>query len=519
MSAIEDRSPRRRELWLLLAILAAVSIYRVLVLRYGGLDLYLDEAQYWTWAKRLAWGYYSKPPMIAALIAATTSVCGDGPLCVKSGALLVYPLVSLLIYALARHLFRAPGEQRIAFWSALAFFLLPGAAFSALIISTDVPLFLFWTAALYAYLRALEDDGWHWWLATGVAAGLGLLTKYTMGIFAVSVLLHLLVTPPLRAQFRNFKLYAAALIAFAVFAPNLAWNARHGWPTLHHTEQISHLASDAGLHWNHLGGFLAGQFALLGPVFGIAWLAQLLILRKTWIADPRLRMLACFALPFLGIISLQALLGRANANWGAMSYASGIVFIVALLLNRGHRRWLFAGIAVNVALTTVAYHYDFFAHAAGVPLTAKTDVYKRVRGWAELGRQAGVLSAQYPQALLLGDSRDLLAELEYYVSPHPLDAVLWNPFRVIDSHYALTTTMDDKLGRNFLYFTHEVKLDDALVLSFDAVEALPPLHVTLHPDYALDFHVWHLQHFNGYRLEPSAAATLAALAPAPVTAP
>jgi len=61
-------------------------------------------------------------------------VCGEGPFCVKSGALLLYPLVTLLIWALARRLF----DARIAFWSALAFLLLPGVSLSSLIISTDV---------------------------------------------------------------------------------------------------------------------------------------------------------------------------------------------------------------------------------------------------------------------------------------------------------------------------------------------------------------------------------------------
>ncbi|MDB5985079.1 MAG: hypothetical protein JWR16_132 [Nevskia sp.] len=495
--------------------LLLVTVYRLLVLRSNGLDLYLDEAQYWTWAQHLQWGYFSKPPVIAGLIAATTAVCGDGVVCVKSGAVLIYPLVSLLIYALARRLFTRPDERGVAGWSALTFFTLPGAAFSAMIISTDVPLFLFWTAALYAYVRAIENNQWRWWLLAGLASGLGLLTKYTMVIFALSVLLHLLTTPGLRAQLRNPKLYSTMLVAAVVFAPNLLWNAQHGWPTLHHTEQISHLNSDAGLHWNHLFEFLGGQFAITGPVLLIAFIVQLVLLRRVWTADPRLRLLACFALPFIAIISLQALLGRANANWGAMTYASATIFSVALLLRYRQRRWLIIGIAFNLVVTIVAYHYDGLARMIGVELTAKSDLYKRVRGWSELGRQAGVLRSQFPQALLLGDSRDVLAELEYYVNPHPLDAVLWNPTGTMDSHYALATTMDDKLGRDFLYVTGEPQLDAFIVGSFDSVESLPPLHVTIHPSYALAYHVWLLQHFNGYRAAAPTSGDVAATSVAP----
>ncbi|MBL6752373.1 MAG: glycosyltransferase family 39 protein [Nevskia sp.] len=480
--------------WLLLA-LAAVTAYRALALRWAGLDLYVDEAQYWTWSRRLDWGFYSKPPVIAALIRLTTSACGDGPACVKSGALLVYPLASLLIWAIARRLF----DARIAFWSALTFFLLPGVSFSSQIISTDVPFFLFWCAALYAYLRALDGDRWGWWLAAGAAAGLGLLTKYTMLIFALSVLLHLALTPRLRPQLRNPRLYAAMATALGVFAPNLLWNARHGWPTVHHTVDISHLDSDAGLHWNHLGEFLASQLAVMGPLLFCAWLWLTAWRPRQWWADERYRLLACFALPFLALISLQALAGRADANWGAMTYAAATIFAVALLLQRGRRRLLAAAILVNAALMPLLYHFDAATRALQVELSARTDPFKRVRGWAELGRQAQAVRAQFPGTLYLADSRDILAELMYYVHPHPLDAVLWNPQRVMDNDYALSTRMDDQRGRDFLYVTGRAQLDAATIDSFQSVEELPPLHVTIHRDYALDYKVFLLHNFGGYR--------------------
>ena len=146
----------------------------------------------------------------------------------------------------------------------------------------------------------------------------------------------------------------------------------------------------------------------------------------------------------------------------------------------------------------IAYHFDALAHYFVIDLRAKTDPYKRVRGWAQIGRQAQILRSQYPDTLYLGDSRDVLAELMYYVHPHPLDAVLWNPHHVMDNHYALSTTMDDKLGRSFLYITEADHLPPEVLRSFDSVEALPPLHVTIHSDYALDYQAWYLQGFKGY---------------------
>jgi hypothetical protein len=510
-----DSSPHLRRL--LLLALIVITLWRVAVLQGSGLTLYVDEAQYWTWAQHLAWGYYSKPPVIAGVIAATTSVCGDGTLCVKSGSLLIYPLVALLIFAIARRLF----DTRIAFWSALIFFTLPGAAFSAMIISTDVPLFLCWVLAMYAYLRAIDDNGWRWWLLAGVAAGVGLLTKYTMVIFLLSVLLHLGTTTTLRAQLRNPRLYVAALVATLVFAPNVIWNAQNGWPTLHHTTDISGIEQRHGLQWGELWAFLGGQFAITGPVFLIAWLLQLGNFNR-WHDDARYRLLICFALPFLGIISLQALLGRANANWGAMAYAAAIIFIVARMIEAQQWRWLWAGLILNLVLTGLIYHFDPIMQASGVELAghgnfpkcsrawrhfqncgeplAINDPMKRVRGWDRFGEQAAALRLLHPDALFLADDRDILAELEYYVrAPHPLDAVQWNPGHVIDSHYALTTTMDDKRGRDFIYVSRDAELPASTGGRFGSTQPLPALHIEIHPDYALDFHAWLLRDFRGYR--------------------
>ena len=87
----------RRAGLLLLLFLLGITAYRAWVVATNGLNLYVDEAQYWYWAQHLAWGYYSKPPVIAAIIAGTTSVCGDGELCVRSGQFVTVSLECVAI--------------------------------------------------------------------------------------------------------------------------------------------------------------------------------------------------------------------------------------------------------------------------------------------------------------------------------------------------------------------------------------------------------------------------------------
>ncbi len=425
----------------LLLILLVGTLYRALALHWSGLNLYVDEAQYWTWSQALAWGYYSKPPVIAALIAFTTALFGDSELAIKSGALLVYPLSTLALYALALRLF----DTRVAFWTALTFFTLPGVAFSSLIISTDVPLFLCWTSALYALHRAVTAEDLRWWLLLGVACGVGLLTKYTMGIFAVSTVLWFALTPSLRPLFAKPGPYLTAAVAALLFAPNLWWNHRNGWPTFQHTADISNLEGGAGLHWGELQEFLSGQAAIMGPVLFLALLVLIAGVRR-WHRQPHAVFLACFTLPFLLVISAQALLGRANANWAAMTYAAGTLWLVSWLLQDNRRSVLIAGVAINVLAMVAAYHYHAIAHATGRELTRKTDYYKRVQGWDVLGAQVAELLRANPGATLLSNERDTISELSYYARPQSAGAVWWNPNGVINSHYALVTTMSGKGG-------------------------------------------------------------------------
>lgn len=480
--------------WLLL-ILVLGTAYRAFALHASGLNLYVDEAQYWVWAQSLDWGYFSKPPVIAALIASTTALFGDSELAIKSGALFVYPLTTLVLYALARRLF----DARVAFWTALIFFTLPGVAFSSLIISTDVPLFLCWSAALYALHRAASEDDWRWWAALGAACGIGLLTKYTMGIFAVSTVLWFALTPARRPLFRRPGPYLTTLVAAALFAPNLWWNHANGWPTFQHTADISNLESGPGLHWDELQEFLLGQMAIMGPILFLA-LVVLVARARTWWQDDTSRFLACFTLPFLVVISLQALLGRANANWAAMTYAAGTIWVVSALLRANRRGLLVASLALHAVVMVLAYHYHAIAHATGRELTRKTDYYKRVQGWDVLGAKVRALLAELPNTPLLSNERDTISELSYYARPQGSDALWWNPEGRINSHYALSTTLSGKGNMNFLFVTRDDDLEPVMRESFLNVRRLEDLHVPVVPGWSLDYHVWLLEGFIGYPL-------------------
>ena len=178
--------------WRLLGVLTVLLLARLVALSFNATDLFFDEAQYWTWSLSPEFGYFSKPPLVAWLIGASTNVCGVSEFCVRLPSPVLYTFTSLAVFWLGSRLY----DPRTGFWSALAFATLPGVSLSAGIISTDVPLLFFWSLALIAFVHLVRPgSGWAPALALGVALGLGLNAKYAMAYFVLCSIVYFLVTP------------------------------------------------------------------------------------------------------------------------------------------------------------------------------------------------------------------------------------------------------------------------------------------------------------------------------------
>lgn len=260
-----------RRMWLLLALAAALLLYRVGVVHYSGISLFFDEAQYWDWSRQLQWGYFSKPPVIAGLIAASTALFGNGVLGVKLLAMLTYVATAVAMVGLARALWPTSSGVRTGIVAAALFLTSPMTGLLGMFASTDGPLLLCWTLAAWALWRAQVTNRLGLWLLCGVVCGVGMLSKYTMAAFAITALWALWgVHGPKRGLLRIGP-WAAIAAALVVFSPNILWNMQWGFPTLQHTAEITTQSSRSGGPVAALV-FLVGQIAMLGPLAVIAGL-------------------------------------------------------------------------------------------------------------------------------------------------------------------------------------------------------------------------------------------------------
>ncbi|HLI19978.1 MAG TPA: glycosyltransferase family 39 protein [Stellaceae bacterium] len=462
-----------RSLRLAVFIVFAVTVVRLLWIASGATDLYPDEAQYWLWSLHPAFGYYSKPPVVAWLIALTTRVAGtDNELAVRMAAPLLHFGTALMVYAIAQRLY----DLRTAFWSSVVYATLPGVWVSAVIMSTDAPLLFCWSVALYGFIRAREPNGSAWWWLAGIAAGFGLLSKYAMAYWMISALLYLAIYRAERRHLPRFGL--AMLLALVLYAPNFVWNWQNGFVSYRHTEANAALNGPL-FHPANFLAFFGSQFGVFGPVL-FAALVLLAALAPRRLRAPREAMLAFFALPTLAMMFVVSFLSRAEPNWSAPTYLSATVLVVAFLLARAPRFLLWGSVALHVLAAVIVAEAAPLAHAAHYNLPGKLDPLHRLKGWHTLGADVGRMLAENPGIRLMADDRELMAALVYYVTPHPTQYLKWNGEGGVHDQFDLTADPAAFVGDNFLLVSYRNNIDD-IVSRFASVGDVDKITIFLGP--------------------------------------
>jgi Dolichyl-phosphate-mannose-protein mannosyltransferase len=467
---------------------AAITGLRLVWLALQPADLFPDEAQYWVWSQRLASGYYSKPPLVAWLIALTSGLFGDSEFGVRFSAPLLHAAAAVFVYGIGKRLY----DRHVGFWSAISYASLPGVSVSAFIISTDAPLLLFWAAALYLFVRAREGGGLGWWLALGVTAGLGLLSKYAMAYWMLSALGFVLL---FRSERRHLRpLLAAIGLGLLIYSPNLWWNWSHGFVSYLHTRDNADLNGPL-FHPSEFFEFVTSQFGVFGPLLfaGLLWL----VATPGALSKPRERLLAAFALPTLAMMIAVSFLSRAHANWAAPTYVSATVLVVAWALRRGWRPLLALSIALHLVAAGVVFTGRETLAAFGIELPAQYDALRRVRGWRELGSRVEDILASHPGLRLFADDREVLAALIYYIRPHPLDAVKWQVTARVGDQWELTNSLSQHLGESFLLVS-EHELVNEMRPSFAAIDPLASIVIPLGRGATHSYNLYIARDFTGY---------------------
>ncbi len=435
----ELRTPNSEMEWLRLGYLLALVmlIASWVYLASGTIQLSQDEAYQWVWSKHLALSYYSKPPGIALIQFAGTSLFGDNEFGVRFFAPLFAGILSVMVL---RFLAREVGA-RPAFGMLLIVLATPLLGLGTVLMTIDPPLVLCWTWAMIAGWRAVQPDGqMRHWLVVGLAMGLAFLCKYTAVFQIICWAIFFALAPKSRIHLRRPGPWLALLIFLVCTMPVVIWNCQHGWSTL------NDVGGDAGLHgrWHptlrYFRDFLFSEAGLLNPIFFIGSVWAMFAFWKRQREHPVRLYLFCMGAPvFLGYW-LYSFHSRVLPNWIAVAIIPMFCLMVAYWAERPRRAkpFLIIGLALGFFAFAVLHQSKLVGKLAGDDLPPAKDPTRRVQAWKQ-------------EAALVETEREKLQQAG-------------RPAFIICSHYGIT-------GLYSFYIPQAkaaVKSDEPLVYAMDS---------------------------------------------------
>lgn len=388
------------------------------------MELLPEETYYWNYAQHLDIGYLDHPPMVAWLIHLGTTVFGDTGLGVRAGALCSALVASGFTYRLTRNLFgEASALVALVLMQVLPFLFLAG-----MLMTPDAPLTAAWAASLYFLERALLGGRTQSWWFAGISVGLGLLSKYTIGLLVPATFVFLLADAPSRRWLARWQPYGAMALALALFAPVIVWNAQHGWASF--AFQTARRLADTPQFALHK--LLASALVLLTPT-GVLTLAVAACGRTPVAQDVktaaelrrRWRFILAAVLVPLAVFVIFSLRHEVKLDWTGALWVGAVPALAFCVVSYSrelglraaiHAAWM-PTIVVLLALYAAGLHYLVL----GLPRLGYSEHVELVPVvWRDLGRQVaraadGIRKETGRDPLVVGMDRYMLAsELAFY---------------------------------------------------------------------------------------------------------
>lgn len=361
----------KNKLVLLLFLLVVKAILVSFLILFAGVGLGPDEAQYWTWSKELAWGYYSKPPGIAWQIRLGTILFGDTEFGVRFGSILLGSILPIAVFYLAKS---ARLSESIAFWAAVLMAFTPLGFLATFFAITDVGVVLFWTFCLIPIIDAIEREETPNYYLLGVLIAFGALFKWQ--IYWIWLLIAILLY--FFAFLRSYHVFGGLVLSLLGLLPSFYWNMHHEWATFRHVGATFKGAEEVVRKGNFFD-FLGAQAALVSPIVFLLLLFSFKAIPK---AKSSLKVLGGSCLVILALHCVIALFKKMQGNWCDYAYPAGFVFL-AWFCEKGMRlRILQIGIAISIVLVMIAFSFPLL-HRNGL-LPYKINPFRHNVGWDNL---------------------------------------------------------------------------------------------------------------------------------------
>ena len=233
--------------------------------RYG---YHRDELYFIACGRHLAWGYPDQPPFVPLLARLMTDIAANSVVVLRLPAALASAALVVLTGLMARELGAQRHAQVLAAAAVAVAPLVIGAGHLLSTTTFDLPA---WALVTWLVARILRTGDQRLWIWVGLAAGAGLFDSDLVAFLLLAIVAGLALVGP-RRPFCSPWLYVGGVIALAMWAPYLAWQARYGWPELAISRSIANGGSGSSTpRWE----LLPFQIGLLGAALSPIWITGL----------------------------------------------------------------------------------------------------------------------------------------------------------------------------------------------------------------------------------------------------
>jgi len=285
-----------------------------------------DEFLYLAEGNHLAWGYMEVPPLLS-VFAWLTNLFGDGMFWIK-----FWPsLFGSLTFVLVANITLSLGGKSFALFLCFLPFIFGVFLRIHFLFQPNFLEVFFWTMIAYSVIRYIQSGKNKWLYIFGSSAGLGMMSKYSVAFFVVSVLAGLLFTPQRRILFNKHFWFAAA-VGGVIFLPNIFWQSQNHFPVIFHMKELQKYQ----LQYIDTPGFLVDQLLMNLPCVFL-WIAGLWFAAFTTMGKP-LRF-AAWAYIFL-IVLLIVLKGKNYYTIGVYPLLFGLGAFHLERFASGRRKYL-----------------------------------------------------------------------------------------------------------------------------------------------------------------------------------
>jgi Dolichyl-phosphate-mannose-protein mannosyltransferase len=223
LAAASARPGRVPRLGIAIIAAAAFGLEMAVSARYG---YHRDELYFLAAGQHPAFGYVDQPSLTPLLARITAAATGNTVVGLRVLPALALAALVVLTAAMSRLLGAGRTGQLLAALAAATCAEYLGALH---LLTTTAPDFVFWAVTLLLVMRLLASQDPRWWVAIGGCVGVASEAKWNIGFLAGALVIGFAATPSRRLLASRWLLLGA-IIAAALAAPDVIWQAAHGWP-------------------------------------------------------------------------------------------------------------------------------------------------------------------------------------------------------------------------------------------------------------------------------------------------